>query len=51
VSDRGTGYEAYLDFLVSLHKSGAAFFVEGGQAVNFWAEYLLFSASAIAFSA
>ncbi len=40
MSDRVAGYEAYLDFLWSLHKSGAVFFVEGGQAVNFWAEYI-----------
>lgn len=40
MSDRGTGYEAFLDFLVCLHTSGADFFVEGGQAVNFWAEYI-----------
>ena len=36
----GTGYEEYLGFLKSLHQTGAAFFVEGGQAVNFWAEYV-----------
>ena len=40
MSARGFGYEAYLDFLGTLHKSGAVFFVEGGQAVNFWAEYI-----------
>ena len=38
--DCGTGYEAYLGFLESLHRSGTVFFVEGGQAVNFWAEYV-----------
>jgi hypothetical protein len=29
-----------LGFLKSLHQTGTDFFVEGGQAVNFWAEYV-----------
>ena len=37
---RETHYADYLGFLQSLHKAGADFFVEGGQAVNFWAEYI-----------
>lgn len=37
---RETRYPDYLVFLRSLHKAGADFFVEGGQAVNFWAEYI-----------
>jgi len=40
VSDRKAGYEAYLDFLLSLREAGNIYFVEGGQAVNFWAEYI-----------
>jgi len=40
VKTRETRYSDYLGFLQSLHKAGAAFFVEGGQAVNFWAEYI-----------
>lgn len=40
MNNRQAGYEAYLDFLMSLRESGAEFFVEGGQAVNFWAEYI-----------
>ena len=34
------GIEAYLDFLQSLRECGDAYFVEGGQAVNYWAEYI-----------
>ncbi len=34
------GYEAYLEYLGSLRSSGASYFLEGGQAVNFWAEYV-----------
>ena len=34
------GYEAYLEYLKSLRASGASYFLEGGQAVNFWAEYV-----------
>ncbi len=34
------GIEAYLEYLGSLRKSGAEYFLEGGQAVNFWAEYI-----------
>jgi hypothetical protein len=34
------GVEAYLEYLNSLRKSGAEYFLEGGQAVNFWAEYV-----------
>lgn len=40
MSARETCYGDYLDFLQSLHRAGANFFVEGGQAVNFWAEYI-----------
>lgn len=34
------GVEAYLGYLNSLRESGAEYFLEGGQAVNFWAEYV-----------
>jgi len=34
------GVEAYLGYLKSLRESGAEYFLEGGQAVNFWAEYI-----------
>ncbi len=34
------GYEAYLEYLGSLRASGASYFLEGGQAVNYWAEYV-----------
>lgn len=40
MSAPSTRYADYLDFLHSLHSAGADFFVEGGQAVNFWAEYI-----------
>jgi len=40
VNNTAAGYEAYLDFLRSLRESGAEYFVEGGQAVNFWAEHI-----------
>lgn len=36
----GTGVEAYLEYLKSLRESDAEYFLEGGQAVNFWAEYV-----------
>jgi hypothetical protein len=29
----------YLGFLTELGETGKAYFLEGGQAVNFWAEY------------
>ena len=34
------GVEDYLGYLKSLRDSGAEYFLEGGQAVNFWAEYV-----------
>lgn len=37
---REAGIAAYLDFLQSLRESGDTYFVEGGQAVNYWAEYI-----------
>jgi len=37
---REAGIEAYLDFLQSLRDCGDTYFVEGGQAVNYWAEYI-----------
>lgn len=37
---REAGIAAYLDFLQSLRQSGDIYFVEGGQAVNYWAEYI-----------
>ncbi len=40
MSDAETGFEAYLDYLGSLRESGADYFLEGGQAVNYWAEYV-----------
>ena len=38
---REAGIEAYLDFLQSLRECGDTYFVEGGQAVNYWAEYIV----------
>ena len=35
-----SGYEVYLEYLGLLRTSGASYFLEGGQAVNFWAEYI-----------
>ena len=40
MSGAETGYEAYQDYLHGLRESGADYFLEGGQAVNFWAEYV-----------
>lgn len=40
MSDAEAGYEAYLECLASLQASKAEYFLEGGQAVNFWAEYV-----------
>lgn len=40
MNGRETRYSDYLGFLRSLHEAGADFFVEGGQEVNFWAEYI-----------
>lgn len=37
---REAGIAAYLDFLESLREAGDIYFVEGGQAVNYWAEYI-----------
>jgi hypothetical protein len=34
------GVEAYLEYLQSLRASKTEYFLEGGQAVNFWAEYI-----------
>ena len=34
------GLEAYTGYLESLSLSGEEYFLEGGQAVNFWAEYI-----------
>lgn len=34
------GFEAYLEFLKALREVGGEYFVEGGQAVNYWAEYI-----------
>ncbi len=34
------GYDAYLDFLTSFRISGDGYFLGGGQAVNFWAEFI-----------
>lgn len=36
---RDTGITDYLGFLRELSATGNAYFLEGGQAVNFWAEY------------
>lgn len=36
---RDTGIDDYLGFLRELGATGNAYFLEGGQAVNFWAEY------------
>ena len=40
MSASGAGVEAYLGYLGSLRESAAEYFLEGGQAVNFWAEYI-----------
>ena len=40
MSDAEAGYEDYLECLASLRESNAEYFLEGGQAVNFWAEYI-----------
>jgi hypothetical protein len=40
MNSREAGFEAYLDFLQSLREAGDTYFVEGGQAVNYWAEYI-----------
>ena len=40
MKSREAGIAAYLDFLQSLRESGDTYFVEGGQAVNYWAEYI-----------
>lgn len=40
MSSADAGVEAYLEYLGSLRQSGAEYFLEGGQAVNFWAEYV-----------
>ncbi|MES2981146.1 MAG: hypothetical protein V4727_02440 [Verrucomicrobiota bacterium] len=40
MSDAEAGVEAYLEYLQKLRKSGAQYFLEGGQAVNYWAEYV-----------
>jgi hypothetical protein len=40
VSAAEAGYEVYLEFLEALRASEACYFLEGGQAVNFWAEYI-----------
>lgn len=34
------GFDAYLDFLRSFRTSGEGYFLAGGQAVNFWAEFI-----------
>lgn len=34
------GVEDYLGYLKSLSEAKAEYFLEGGQAVNFWAEYI-----------
>ena len=40
MNPREAGIEAYLGFLQSLRASGETYFLEGGQAVNYWAEYI-----------
>lgn len=40
MSEAYTGYEDYLDCLRFLRDLGAEYFLEGGQAVNYWAEYV-----------
>ena len=37
---REAGIQAYLDFLQSLRECSDNYFVAGGQAVNYWAEYI-----------
>lgn len=39
MSRRQAGIGAYLGYLKNLRDAGIVYFVEGGQAVNFWAEY------------
>lgn len=36
---KSTTVADYADFLTSLDNEGKAYFMEGGQAVNLWAEY------------
>lgn len=45
---RGSEFGDYLEFLRELGASGAAYFLEGGQAVNFWAEYFSARGAAVA---
>lgn len=40
MNEGATKLSDYLEFLVGLTASGHDYFLEGGQAVNFWAEYL-----------
>lgn len=40
MSDAETGFEAYLEYLGALRESGVDYFLEGGQAVNYWAVYV-----------
>lgn len=40
MSGREAGIDAYLGYLKGLRDSEIVYFVEGGQAVNFWAEYI-----------
>lgn len=40
MSGREAGIGAYLGYLKGLRDSGIVYFVEGGQAVNFWAEFI-----------
>jgi len=39
MSGAKAGLEAYKDYLESLRESGEEYFLEGGQAVNYWAEF------------
>jgi hypothetical protein len=40
MKDCQAGVEAYMGYLESLRKADDEYFLEGGQAVNFWAEYI-----------
>lgn len=40
MNDAETGFEEYIEYLASLRKDHLEYFLEGGQAVNYWAEFV-----------
>jgi hypothetical protein len=40
MSEAYAGYQDYLDYLATLHNPSIEYFLEGGQAVNYWAEFI-----------